>query len=262
MSTTHEPAPALRAPLIDLLLAAADDKFFLGHRDADWTGLAPILEEDIAFSSLAQDNLAHALALYELIASTQGGRADDIAYGRSPGEYRSAWIVEIADDFDWALAVGRQFFCDHFEQIRLGRMTRSNWPPLAHLASRLLAEESLAIGHADQWIVRLGQGGDAARRRTQAAITRLAPLAVQLFEPTANVQSLESAGLYPRGDGDDFDRWRDAVQNVLSEATIAANLDRPTFDTPGGRRGARSPGFDAMHAELTEVYRVEPKATW
>ena len=50
----------LKQPMIDLLLAVADDKLMLGHRNSDWTGLGPILEEDIAFSSLAQDDIAHA----------------------------------------------------------------------------------------------------------------------------------------------------------------------------------------------------------
>ena len=60
----------------DLLLSIADDKLILGHRNSDWTGLGPILEEDIAFSALAQDDIAHALALYEVIAARTDTTAD------------------------------------------------------------------------------------------------------------------------------------------------------------------------------------------
>src|SRR5688572_30079963 len=105
----------LKQPLADLLLSVADDKFILGHRNADWTGLAPILEEDIAFSALAQDEIAHAAALYEMVAQLRGTTADRLAYGRKPDEYRCCALVELSDAFNWATALCRNFFCDHFD---------------------------------------------------------------------------------------------------------------------------------------------------
>ena len=59
----------LRDPLANIVLMHADDKLMLGHMQSDWTGLAPILEEDIAASSMSQDDLSHALVLYEYLAS-------------------------------------------------------------------------------------------------------------------------------------------------------------------------------------------------
>ena len=73
-----ELAEHLQTPMINLLLSIADDKLFLGHRNSDWTGIAPILEADIAFSSLAQDDIAHASAIYELINSINGHDLDDL----------------------------------------------------------------------------------------------------------------------------------------------------------------------------------------
>ncbi len=133
-------AENLEAPLVELLLSVADDKLMLGHRNSDWTGLAPILEEDIAFSSLAQDEIAHAQVLYELASGLDGRSSESLAFGRDPIEYRCARIVELPDDFDWAFALCRQFFCDHFDALRLGRMARSSYTPLAHIAARLAAE--------------------------------------------------------------------------------------------------------------------------
>jgi ring-1,2-phenylacetyl-CoA epoxidase subunit PaaC len=276
----------LRQPLVDLLLAIADDKFMLGHRNADWTGLAPILEEDIAFSSLAQDDIAHAGALYELVGRLTGRAPDAIAYGRKPEEYRCAAIVELCDDFDWAVAIVRQFLCDHFDFLRLTRLAASTWQPLRELAARLLAEERLAIGHADQWIVRLGGGGEDSRSRIQRAVDRLAPLACELFEPTRGQAQLEQSGVYPLlerrpdegGAPDDgrragaaqraldaggmFRRWKDAIENVLEEATLHATLVPPAGGFVDGRQGRRSPPFAKMFEELTQVYRVEPDASW
>ena len=100
--------PHLTAPFTDLLLSIADDKLLLGHRNSDWTGLAPILEEDIAFSALAQDEIAHAQAFYEIVGSINGRGADAIAFGRAPEAYRCATLVEPSDAFDWARALVRQ----------------------------------------------------------------------------------------------------------------------------------------------------------
>ena len=85
--------------LVNVLLCVADEKLFLGHRNSDWTGIAPILEADIAFSSLAQDDIAHASAFYELISTITGQDSDQIAYGRTENEYRCADIVTKSDEF-------------------------------------------------------------------------------------------------------------------------------------------------------------------
>ena len=100
-------ADAHKKPLVQLLFSIADDKLVLGHRNADWTGLGPILEEDIAFSALAQDDIAHAGAIYGLIADITGGDADHLAYGRTANTYRCCDLVELNDEFDWAVAVVR-----------------------------------------------------------------------------------------------------------------------------------------------------------
>src|SRR5215216_3904629 len=71
--------------LAELLLAMADDEFVLGFWDSEWTGIAPLLEEDVAFASLAQDEIGHAQALYRLLADLDGrGDPDAIAFGRRP----------------------------------------------------------------------------------------------------------------------------------------------------------------------------------
>ena len=119
---------------IQLLLAIADDKLMLGHRNSDWTGLGPILEEDIAFSALAQGDIAHAQALYEHVAKLTGSNADQIAFGRTPDAYRCAAIVETHDDFDWAYALARQFYCAHCDAVRFARLSESNDTTLAALA--------------------------------------------------------------------------------------------------------------------------------
>lgn len=252
----------LKQPLCELLLAVADDKLILGTRNSDWTGLAPVLEEDIAFSALAQDDIAHASALYEMVSELTGDDPNRLAFGRRPDEYRCAAIVVLDDEFDWSVALVRQFFCDHFEQLRLGRLTRSAYAPLAALAKRLLAEERLAIGHADQWIVRLARGTEESRARIAAALERVAPLTATLFEPTTGQDALEAAGVYPPDDVEMHASWAETVCNVLGEAGQSITLPAPDPQAVGGRRGAHPPAFEELLAHMTEVYRQEPAAQW
>lgn len=252
----------LMTPLTQHLLSIADDKFILGHRNADWTGLAPILEEDIAFSSMAQDELSHASALYGFIAELTAGDANRLAYGRSPAEYRCAQLVERSDEFDWSVAIVRKFYFNHFDMLRLMRLTHTNYPPLAALAERMLAEARTHIPHADGWLVRLSHGPDDVRLRMQSALDHLAPLAVGLFEPVAGIEQLTHAGLIPADSPPLAQTWADALQNVVEEAGLRLVLPKFDLRSAGGRRGIHTPDFVELLDELTEVYRVEPQAAW
>jgi ring-1,2-phenylacetyl-CoA epoxidase subunit PaaC len=252
----------LRQPLAQLLLSVADDKFLLGHRNADWTGLAPILEEDIAFSSLAQDELSHASVLYQMAAELLGTTADKLAFGRKPEEYRCAQMVELSDEFNWATALCRNFFCDHFDRIRLERLARSCYAPLAQLAARLAAEEQVHVEHTDAWVKRLGRGGEPARARMQDALDALAPLAPMLLEPTEGQDRLEAAGVYPRTEPGLFECWSAELQPVAGEAGLKLHLQPPAPGVVGGRRGRRGDAFGRLLDELTEVYHLEPEAAW
>ena len=258
-------APHIQALLAQLLLSIADDKLVLGTRNSDWTGLGPILEEDIAFSHLAQDEMAHAQALYEFIADMTGRKADDIALGRPPHEYRCATIVEVPDEFDWATAICRQFFCDHFDRVRFARLSHSNIKPLADLSRRIAAEEAVHLQHSDSWVQRLGAAGGESQQRMQKALDALAPHASMLWEPTEGEDALAAAGAYPRGvrgSGDNFNAWRDELLRLTDAAGLRLNLQPPSPAARGGRHGAHSQHLKPLLDEMGEVYRTEPGAAW
>lgn len=252
----------LKPPLIDLLLALADDKLFLGHRNSDWTGLGPILEEDIAFSHMAQDEIAHAQAIYEFIGGMTGKKADDIALGRPVHEYRCASIVEVPDEFDWATAIARKFYCDHFDLLRLGRLANSGHKPLAELCARIAAEEQLHVDHVDGWIVRLGRGTGESRQRLQRAIDTLAPHATWLFEPIDGLKALVEAGIYPGSDSEMYDAWKAAISEVCRTAGLTVTLEVGPPDEKHGRRGVATAHRKPLLDEMCEVYRLEPGAAW
>ena len=252
----------LTTPLTQLLLSIADDKLMLGHRASDWTGLAPILEEDIAFSAISQEEIAHASALYDVVAELNGGRADAIAFGRPPEEYRCAELTVLPDDFDWAKAIVRQFFCDHFDVLRLKRLSRSSCQSLASLAKRIHAEEATHVEHADTWIAHLGRGNDVSKKRMQDAIDVLTPHAAMLFEPTEDVALLEREGIYPPSEKSLYALWKSDISRVAADAGLSLDVSPPSENEMGGRRGKHGDEFAALLDEMCEVFRVEPEASW
>lgn len=259
---TQQLSEPLKPPLATLLLAIADDKLMLGHRNSDWTGLGPILEEDIAFSHLAQDEIAHAQAIYELAGQVLNKSADELAFGRTPEQFRCAHLVEVPDEFDWATALVRNFFCDHFDVLRLQRMANSIWAPLAALSRRVAAEEQLHVEHVDSWMVRLGAAGGESKQRLQKALDALAPLSTWLFEPFDGLKALVDAKIYPGSDFPMYDAWLAAIQHVLQRAGLRANIEVGSPETRGGRRGVHTEHLKPLLDEMCEVYRIEPGAAW
>lgn len=252
---------AIDDPIIQLLLAIADDKLVLGHRHSDWTGLGPMLEEDIAFSSIAQDEMAHAQALYRLVGERIGRDENQLAFGRTVAQYRCCAIVEVDDEFDWARAILRQFFCDTFDELRLRRLSKSSDAEIAAVASRIAAEESVHVAHSRGWIERLGQTA-SVRDRLQAAINELAPRAATMLEAVNGEGSLAGSGLYPAlVEGPIAEVWNRNLAAVAARSTLKIpRMYEP--EAPGGRRGVHLEALDKLLEEMTEVFRIEPEAAW
>src|SRR5690348_10966767 len=145
-----------RDALAELLLTLADDEFVLGFWDSEWTGIAPMLEEDVAFSSLAQDEIGHARALYELLAELTGDTADRIAYGRPPEEYRHARLMDHART-DWAFSIARRFLYDTADAARLAALADSSSASLAGIVGKIRREETYHRMHMEAWMKRLAE---------------------------------------------------------------------------------------------------------
>jgi ring-1,2-phenylacetyl-CoA epoxidase subunit PaaC len=136
------------------LLEIADDELILGWRDSEWTGIAPLLEEDVAFSSIAQNEIGHARALYELVARERGTTADELAFDRSPDEYLCARIVELRL-LDWEKTIARHVLYEEADATRLERLRQSDNAEIAGLAAKIDREEAYHRMHAQMWHERL-----------------------------------------------------------------------------------------------------------
>ncbi len=147
------------------LLEIADDELVLGWRDSEWTGIAPTLEEDVAFSSIAQNEIGHACAIYELL----GEDPDALAFDRDPAEYRSAPLVELRL-LDWAHAIARRVLYEEADRVRIRALLGSEDPAVAALATKIDREETYHRAHARLWADRLGD-----EPRFRRALAELAP---------------------------------------------------------------------------------------
>ena len=137
------------------LLQLADDELFLGWRNSEWTGIAPFLEEDVAFSSIAQTEIGHARAWYELAAKELGSDADSLAFDRDPDEYLCAPLVEMRMVDDWARTIARHWLYEIADRIRIQVLLNSTNRDVAGLAEKIDREEAYHRMHAAMWEERL-----------------------------------------------------------------------------------------------------------
>jgi ring-1,2-phenylacetyl-CoA epoxidase subunit PaaC len=152
------------------LLEIADDELILGWRDSEWTGIAPLLEEDVAFSSIAQNEIGHARALYELVARERDTTADELAFDRSPDEYRCSRLVELRLP-EWERTIARHYLYEQADAARLARLKQSDEAEIAGLAAKIDREEAYHRMHAQMWFDRLQD-----EPRFRSALDELRPL--------------------------------------------------------------------------------------
>jgi ring-1,2-phenylacetyl-CoA epoxidase subunit PaaC len=164
----------------DILLSLADDELILGWRNSEWTGIAPFLEEDVAFSSIAQNEIGHARALYELAARELGTDADALAFDRKPEEYRSSPLVELRR-LEWARTIARHWLYETADAIRLAALKGSDDPEIAGIAAKIDREEVYHRIHAEMWVDRL-LASDEARPRLEEALEELWPYALGVLD--------------------------------------------------------------------------------
>jgi ring-1,2-phenylacetyl-CoA epoxidase subunit PaaC len=252
--------PELQSALAALLLAAGDDELILGHRNSEWCGQAPILEEDIAFANLALDEIAHAQAWYELHAGLVGEDPqtypDRLVYFRAADDFRCLRLVELPRG-DWAFSMLRQYFFDLYENIYLRELSASTYPPLAETAARLRKEEVYHLRHARAWIVRLGLGTDESHSRLQAALDALWPYTQQLFLPGPGESALSAAGIAPERSRVQQD-WMEQAHALVQEC----ELQMPAAGEPPASRREHISGFKVLIDELQSVARLDPEAVW
>jgi len=252
--------PETRAALVELLMTMADDEFVVGFWDSEWTGIAPLLEEDVAFSSLAQDEIGHARIWFEMAAQLSGDDADRLAFHRAPEEFRHARLLDHPRT-DWAFSIVRRWLYDTADSIRLGALAESSFAPLAEVVAKVRREERYHLMHLDAWLRRLAAQGGEPRDRLESALHSLAPDALTVFAPLPAEGTLLDARILAAPTSELARRW-------LSEAgAVLAQLDLPRLDfaqPPADGRDHSQPAesFRWLWSEFTSVARLEEGVEW
>lgn len=245
----------------DLLFKMADDALIIGHRNSEWTGIGPMLEEDLAFSSMAQDKIGHAFALYSILHSHFGtADADTLGFKRTEKDFRCCQFVELPiGEYDFSLM--RHFLFDHAELLRYELLANSSLQPLANLAKKVKGELKYHVMHADTWLRQLSNGTEESKARMQSALQLCWPYALGIFETTESENELISSGIFI-GEKALQSQWLERVSPILENA----GLNIPTVADDkiilGGRKGFHSEYLAPLLAEMTEVTNIDVSAEW
>jgi len=251
----------LQEALASYLTALGDDELILAHRDSEWAGHAPILEEDIGFANLALDELGHASTWYrlaaELLNEDPDRHPDALVFTRPASEFRNVRMVELPNG-DWAFSMLRQYLFDASEQVRLSALAASKHPELAQAAVKIRTEELYHIRHTSAWVRRLGLGTQQSNHKMQAALEQLYPHALQLFAESAAEPALTQAELVPQPERL-LAAWASQVREVLTASELQIPDGNPS--TSAGR-GAHTLHLEQLVAELQQVARLEAGIAW
>lgn len=257
----HAPAEdANQDAFFEFLLRMGDNALILGHRNSEWCGHGPVLEEDIAMSNIALDLIGQTSLWLGLAGEVEGqGRsADDLAYLRDAWDFRNLLLLERPNG-DFGKTLMRQFLFDAFHFHQLQALTGSADPRVAEIAAKALKEVSYHLERSAEQVIALGDGTDESHARMQAALDEQWDYALEMFTSDASDAAMAAAGIAPdpanlRG------VWDETVDAVLAQAT----LKRPdsSFAHKGGKQGTHTEHLGYILAEMQFLQRAYPGASW
>jgi ring-1,2-phenylacetyl-CoA epoxidase subunit PaaC len=268
--TNHEQLTdkSYKEALTALLYQLADDDFILAYRGSEWLGLAPHIEEDLAFSSINQDTMGHAAMYYQLLGEIGEGNADALAHGRGEKDRRNAIVLELVNgpgsylkdpNYDWAFAVVRHYFYSVAKKVRMDSLKNSSYQPLADVAVKVNMELYYHLFHWKTWFIQLTSSNSEAKKRMKAAIEKVC----RDFEGVLTLGPMGSE-MVDRGliEAEDISRkrWISELNSVMEPLDI--KLPPLEMTSGNGRIGEHTKDLTEAISTLSEVYRTNPAAAW
>jgi ring-1,2-phenylacetyl-CoA epoxidase subunit PaaC len=270
--------------LIDYTLHLADNALVLGHRNSEWTGHGPILEQDIALSNIALDLIGQARNFYQYaarlsnegvslggargrgmsegVAATDGGGVevteDTLAYLRDSWDYRNCLLVE-QNNGDWAKTILRLFFFSAYQYYFYQRLQQSQDRELAAIAEKSYKEVTYHLRWSSEWVIRLGDGTEESHRRMKEALDQLWKFSGELFVPADYEKVLAEKGIAA-----DLtairSQWDERVDVVFRQA----GLTKPAaaWEQTGGKQGRHTEHLGYLLAEMQFLQRAYPGCEW
>ncbi|GCC53036.1 phenylacetate-CoA oxygenase subunit PaaI [Chryseotalea sanaruensis] len=244
----------------ELLYKIADDQLILGHRNSEWTGFGPMLEEDIAFSSMAQDKVGHSYAIYQILNKLGEQEPDTVAFMRNANQFHNSQLVELPNcEYDFSLI--RHFLYDTAEIIRFEMLSQSTYEPIAELSRKIKGELKYHTLHANTWIKKLGNATEESISRLQNSLEKALPYALGLFEESPYEKELTAEGIF-EGEASLEKRWRQKVEELLNQTQLQLPDWNSVSPVIGGRLGKHTEHLQPLLDEMSEVFRIDPGAEW
>jgi len=244
----------------ELVYKMADDLLILGHRSSEWIGLGPLLEEDIAFASKAQDKVGQSQAFFELLESLGEEDPDTVAFSRQAEDFHNCTFVELPNgEFDFSMI--RHFLFDNADALRYQMLRDSGFEPLRQLAGKFTGELQYHTLHANEWIRQLGTANTESIERMQQQLDIALPYALGIFEPSPFEEELVAANIFA-GEEALKSRWIETISSILRITDLslpALNTVSPQF---GGRLGQHTEHLQPLLTEMGEVIQIDPSAEW
>lgn len=250
----------MNSNLIAYTLHLADNALILGHRNSEWCGHGPVLEQDIAITNIALDIIGQARNFYQYAAQLKadGSTEDTLAYLRAKNEFKNCLLVEQSNG-DWAKTILRQFLFSAYQYLLYEQLQHSKDEQLAAIAEKSLKEVTYHLRWSSEWVIRLGDGTEESHHRMLKAIDELWPYTEELFIVT-------SYELWVTGKDRGIDmtllksKWEEKVKTVFEEAIllIPGNISMQT----GGKEGKHTAHLGNILADLQFMQRTYPGNEW
>ncbi len=240
---------------INYLLYLADTTLILSHRNSEWCGHAPILEQDIALTNIALDLLGQARNFYQYAAELIGNNAteDSLAYLRIENEYKNLLLTELPNE-DWGNTVLRQYYFSVYQFYLYQQLQKSDDEQLVAIASKAIKEVSYHVRWSGEWVVRLGDGTKESHHRMLNAIENLKNYMGEMFI-AADYETAMNIDLNTIQK-----QWDEKVTSVFAEATLP--LPKNIFNHTGGKKGVHTEHLGYILTEMQYLQRTYPNSIW
>lgn len=266
--TNHSEIKNSPNALHELLFQLADDDFILAYRGSEWLGLAPYIEEDVAFSSISQDTMGHATMFYQLLEGLVAIDANVLAHSRPLIDRRNAILLEkvngpghylVEPRYDWAFTVVRNYFYVTSKKVKMDALKKGSYKPLAEAAVKINLELYYHILHWKTWFIQLLKAGGEARTRMIAAIQIVAEDMDGVFNLGPCEKEMVELGFIESSDSLK-QQWLRIMNPILDEVKVT--LPPFTLKSGNGRAGEHTQDLEEALATLQEVYQLDPSAIW
>lgn len=248
--------------LIDYTLHLADNALILGHRNSEWCGHGPALEQDIAITNVSLDLIGQARNFYQYAAllKNDGSTEDSLAYLRNANEFKNCLLVEQPNG-DWALTILRQFLFSNHQYLLYEKLQHSKDEQIAAIAAKALKEVTYHLRWSSEWVIRLGDGTEESRSRILKAINDLWIYTDELFLAVDYEQQAAVEGF-----GIDIESiqpdWEKKNKSIFNEATISFPLNKREVSQQGGKAGVHTKHLSQILAEMQHLQRTYPGVNW